>query len=295
MPAHENGNEAELEALEAFVVDPDLERLEELSGQFNLFEAIGATRMEVRHSDFLAFLLDPSQSHGLGDFFLKRLLQKILAGPGRGTEGITPIHLDLMDLGNTSVRREWAHTDILCVNEGNRLVVLIENKIDSGEGEGQLAKYLHEVERAYPRSAAFKTIPLYLTPDGVAPADDESPYVPVDYSLVCKTLDELLETRKSVMGADVVTTINHYVTMLRRRIVSDSEIEILAKKIYEKHRPALELIYLQRPDEQSEWSKRFQDLVKAEDQLDLDHFVRPRIRFVPKEWDAIKPTTLGCS
>ena len=56
-----------LKALEDFVVgNPELEELEALLSQFNLFEAIGAVRMEVRHSDFLAFLLDPAQKHGLG-------------------------------------------------------------------------------------------------------------------------------------------------------------------------------------------------------------------------------------
>lgn len=45
--------------LEAFVVgNPDLERLETLLDQFNMFEAIGAVRQELRHSDFLAFLLN---------------------------------------------------------------------------------------------------------------------------------------------------------------------------------------------------------------------------------------------
>lgn len=55
--------------LEAFVVEnPELEELEALLSQFNLFEAIGAVRMEVRHSDFLAFLLDPSQKHSRRSF-----------------------------------------------------------------------------------------------------------------------------------------------------------------------------------------------------------------------------------
>lgn len=70
---------ADRKALEAFVVDnPELERLEALLAQFNIFEAIGAVRQELRHSDFLAFLLNPQENHGLGDAFIKRLLQKIL-------------------------------------------------------------------------------------------------------------------------------------------------------------------------------------------------------------------------
>jgi hypothetical protein len=47
--------------LEAFIVDnPELERLEDLLSEFNLFEALGAVRQEIRHSDFLSYLLDPT-------------------------------------------------------------------------------------------------------------------------------------------------------------------------------------------------------------------------------------------
>ncbi len=49
--------------LEAFVVDnSDLEQLETHLGQFNIFEAIGAVRQEIRHSDVLAYLLNPRQT-----------------------------------------------------------------------------------------------------------------------------------------------------------------------------------------------------------------------------------------
>jgi LysR family transcriptional regulator, glycine cleavage system transcriptional activator len=46
--------------------------------RLNIFEATGIHRQEIRHSNFLAFLLRPQESHGLGDAFLKRLLQKAL-------------------------------------------------------------------------------------------------------------------------------------------------------------------------------------------------------------------------
>jgi hypothetical protein len=188
-------NDGQIKALEAFVMDRDLERLEGLLRPFNLFEAIGAVHMEVRHSDFLAFLLEPSQKHGLGDLFLKRLLQRILAKNAAGPDAIRPVHIDVMNLSKTTVHREWEHTDIFCVKEDeeNRLIVLIENKIDSGEGEGQLERYLQEVERSYPPSKGFRTIPLFLTPDGDRPSDDR--YMPVGYSTVCKTLEELLEQK----------------------------------------------------------------------------------------------------
>jgi hypothetical protein len=273
------------------VDNPELEQLEATIGQFNLFEAIGAVRMELRHSDFLAYLLDPAQNHGLGDLFLKRLLQKILASTDRAPKGFRPIHVDILDLSKTSVRREWENVDILCVNEDSQLAVLIENKIGSGERKGQLKEYLHAVRQTH---AGFTIIPIFLTPDGNEPLDaSDDQYICVPYSLICDTLSFLLDTRRSMMGPDVFTTINHYVEMLRRHIVSDSEIAKLVRQIYGKHRKALDLIFEHRPDEQFEWSRRLEGMVRADARLYLDHCSKDYVRFIPKEWNTISELNKG--
>jgi hypothetical protein len=67
--------------LEALVVgNRDLEWFEHLLREFNLFEAMGVVRQEIRHSDFVWFLLDPFEAHGLDDTFLKTLLKRALQG-----------------------------------------------------------------------------------------------------------------------------------------------------------------------------------------------------------------------
>jgi hypothetical protein len=54
------------EALKRLIVDePDLERLEDALSDFNVFEAIGEVKRELRHSNFLRFLLDPGKRHAL--------------------------------------------------------------------------------------------------------------------------------------------------------------------------------------------------------------------------------------
>lgn len=61
--------------LEEFVANnDDLERLELLLRKFNLFEALNVVWREEKHSDFLAYLLDPQKNHGLSDRFLKAML-----------------------------------------------------------------------------------------------------------------------------------------------------------------------------------------------------------------------------
>src|SRR5688572_19310271 len=143
--------DSDRKALESFVVDnPDLERLESLLEQFNLFEALGAVHVEVRHSAFLSFLLTPSENHGLGDMFVKRLLQKALTTSTGQSLPITLIDLDIWDLDETIVLREWQNIDILLIDERNQLVVILENKIHSGEHDEQLQRYWQIINQHYP-------------------------------------------------------------------------------------------------------------------------------------------------
>jgi hypothetical protein len=97
--------------LEQFVVNnADLERLESLLNQFNIFEAVGMVRQEIRHSRFLAFLLNPNASHHLGDIFLKTFLKRLLLEANNAT--VSPIEIDVAPLTDTEVRREWKNKEV---------------------------------------------------------------------------------------------------------------------------------------------------------------------------------------
>ena len=50
---------------------------------FGMFgaDAVGMSTQEVKHSAFLAWLLDPNKPHGLGNAVLKLLLEKVRAYP----------------------------------------------------------------------------------------------------------------------------------------------------------------------------------------------------------------------
>ena len=277
----ELGEKEQKHLLEDFVVgNPDLTRLETELAQFNLFEAIGVVRSEVRHSDFLAFLLDPSQNHGLGEFFLKSFLQHTLLSARGGDLALNPIEVDTWDLGDTEVRREWQNIDILLINQRLGFICLIENKIDAGEHSGQLKRYRKIIEHNF---GGFKILPILLSKEGDDPSDEH--YIGIDYSLICQLVEGTLATRKSTLGADVATAIGHYAEMLRRHIVSDSEIIDLAQTIYRKHRQALDIIFEHRPDTQSELSSYLQDLVNATADFVLLRGSKTYTTFVPKSWD----------
>jgi hypothetical protein len=270
----------DLALLESLIVNnPDLERLESLLDQFNIFEALGAVRVELRHSDFLAFLLNPNQSHGLGEVFVKRMLQKALASAPEQSQ-ITPIDLDLYDLDQMLVLREWQNIDILLLDEENRFLTIIENKVGSAEHSDQLRRYRRIARQYYPN---LRQVCLFLTPEGDEPSDEN--YIPIDYLMVAELVEQLVDTRASTLGPDVRTLMTHYSQMLRRHIVSESEIAELCRKIYRKHQRALDLIYEYRPDLQEALRDFLENLVQEQTELDIDHCTKTYVRFVPRDWD----------
>jgi hypothetical protein len=54
-------NTDQLQILQDLIINnPELEQMETLLAQFNIFEALGAVKVERHHSNFLAYLLDPT-------------------------------------------------------------------------------------------------------------------------------------------------------------------------------------------------------------------------------------------
>src|SRR6185312_15652217 len=120
--------------LEQFVVEnDDLLALESEIGRFNIFDALGIARVEIRHSNFLAFILDPAESHGVGQLFLKALVIDLLKRAPTPLRPLSPIELDGIDLRGVDVRREWENIDLLIVSREPSFAILIENKVDSTE------------------------------------------------------------------------------------------------------------------------------------------------------------------
>lgn len=276
-------DDADRHALEALVIDnSDLERLEALLEQFNIFEALGMVRQELRHSEFLAFLCNPVAPHGLGDLVVKQLLQRVLiAGRARALP-ISLFDLDVWDFEHLRVRREWQNIDIVLLDERHRLVVIIENKIDSGEHSGQLQRYWEIAHTHYP---GWRIVGLYLTPAGDLPSDMH--FFPLGYATICAVLEDLVGRRASTLGGDVQTLITHYTQMLRRYIVGDSEIALLCQRLYTRHRRAFDLINQQIVAR----TERRRVLIDRLIRQRADFAIEPGggggrfTRFIPTAWD----------
>lgn len=135
---------------------------------FNIFNVLGLTSDETRtHSAFIAELLDPNGSHGLGDQFLQSFVNTIdcLKSWHFDTQS-AKVHKELSIGGKNEDCSEGGRIDI--VVESNGKAIIIENKIYAGDQEKQLVRYYNYGTKNYSNGIRL----LYLTLNG----DDASEY-----------------------------------------------------------------------------------------------------------------------
>lgn len=231
----------DLAALEQFVMDnDDLLALEERIGRFNIFDSLGIARAEIRHSNFLAWLLDPAESHGQGSLFLRAVLMDLLkTARENGYEcPLSPIELDGEEMRGVEVRREWRNIDLLITCDEPAFVIAVENKVDSTEHSGQLARYRKIVAEYAPRREPMF---VFLTIDGDEPSEDD--WVPYTYADIHRVLTRVRNTNATSIGDDVLAFLDHYLRLVGSRFMEDEKIDELCQRIYKNHRQALELIF----------------------------------------------------
>ncbi len=248
-PASSNQSPQEL-ALQALIMDPDFERLEDLLAEFNLFDVLGIQRRELQHSAFLAWLLNPKESHGLRDYFLRHFLL-YAAAAGRGD--LTPIDVDRWKLTDMDIQvvTERHNIDILIVDTDDEFVCLIENKVGAAEHDDQLSRYLETVETEY---GGLTALPIFLTPDGIEPASesDAERWIPLGYDKVFYMIEHVLKMRGSTISASVASFLEQYKRSLGRYVLQSSDnIDELALQIYNKHRTAIDHIVSAMPARQA--------------------------------------------
>lgn len=231
----------EEKVLQEFLLD--IECLDELlpwTGKFNLFDVLKVSRTEIRHSNMLAWLMDPNENHGLGDAFLKGILQRLMENDLDGKYDVFKILLS--DMYSFSVYREWKNIDILLTSSEEKILVAIENKIGSHEHSNQLNRYRKILETDF---KDYKRVYVFLTPDGEEPSDVANWDV-LTYTDVVEVLEH--HYRQIELQQDVSLMIRNYIEVVRRDIVEDQQLIDICNKIYNKHKKALDLIFEYRTD-----------------------------------------------
>lgn len=270
---------------------PELPQLEALLSNFNIFRVLRAARHEIRHSNMLAWILSPDESHGLGDRFLRRWLMQVVHEAGRDGAmrlGLpSPIEIDALQIKDVAVAREDSNIDLLLsirTANDSTWVICVENKVESRQHTQQLTRYREIVERRF-RHAEHRIFLLLSK----YPEEPNDPYfLRTSYELVASVLGGCLDARRDWIGAEPRMLLDQYLELLKEDFLSDNRAAELARQIYKSHRAAIDFI-LENRNDPVQHATRLMDQIVRESAYDLgivpDRTNKGYVRFVPKEWN----------
>lgn len=224
--------------------------------KYNVFDILNIHRQELRHSDFLAFLMNPKRSGYIAQQFLQNFLSLL-------AQEYPQLNLDFFKIffcnfEQVIVKREYKHIDLLLeIKLSNETyIVVIENKIDSGEQiyedeevKGQLAKYKKIVEAEYKNCVP---IYLFLSPDKRQPS--ESGWTAIDYNLIYSVLCKVnIDTADST----IKTLVQDYKKMIRSqfKMEKDRALREAALQIYNANADIFDFIFESLPNRVEETAK----------------------------------------
>lgn len=229
--------------LEGLLVhSPEFRALEAKLDVFCPFEALGVVGAEIRHSNYLSYILNPHRPHGFGDGLLRPFLMEALRAGAAPSTGLTPLDIHLIDLGNVEIRREWENIDLLITVPQARLVVAMELKIEAQQAENQLKRYRERVDRTWPEDE-WRKLFIFLTKHEEKPHDD---WIPVRLSNLVKVIDDFLPAGPETHPA--YQTLRAYSEMIKRHHMENEELAKLAGAIWSRHSEALLFLMNHQPD-----------------------------------------------
>ncbi|MGJ0310753.1 PD-(D/E)XK nuclease family protein [Aliarcobacter cryaerophilus] len=243
------------EELENFIFDDNvqdiLDKIKNSVMNFNILEITGMGSQEIKHSNILAWMFSNSE-HNLEYKILEDFLKKIVEF-NEVSEATTflkhYIYLPEKDK-NITIYREKDNIDLLIVDNANKVVIAIENKVyanerSDGKDGGQLKNYCKIVDENYKN---FKNkIFIYLTIDKSSPESEENQkiWLNATHEMIGEIVEDILEKQTILPKAEMILT--SYVDLLKRRnIMADKNLEDLCKKIWDKNSKALDILFRYR-------------------------------------------------
>ncbi len=286
-------NETALQALIELWEDPEeLERLGPMAvkrrSEIDIFNVLGLDDSELFHSDFLGWLLDPEGSHGLGENFLRRFLRRSWAKTslraGRHASSTVRREREITLSGSTG------RLDIFILNQSAKFLCAVENKVWSDEGENQLAFYREALEFHYPN---YKRHLVFLTPGGDEPdsPEEREHWNRMSYTDILRMVERTTKEQSKSANADAAALLRQYAVTLRRNIVPEisNDAHTLARKIYRKHKQAIDLIIEHReryePNYPNEGFKMVREAVAERPEWKESKCNNPYARFISADWD----------
>ena len=228
-----------------FIKDDALSKIQNYLDKFNPIKIMRMQDMEIRHSAILAWLLDPQESHGLDDQFLKAFLSTAFSEYDDSELSLKALEISQANMMDAEVRREWKNIDLLVISRQNGWIFIIENKFHSKQGKNQLKDYFDKVDKFFNQSkhGSLTVHGIFLTLHDEEP--DDNRYVKSSYDDICRLLSGLIDKQTRPINDEVRIFINHYLEVLMdatdQNDKKDEMIE-LAGRLYREHRKVLDFV-----------------------------------------------------
>lgn len=157
----------------AEIVQLDKKQKERRGTPFNIFQLLNLTEKETKHSAFIAELLNPKGSHGLGDTFLRAFIDTL--------DCLKEWDFD-PSAAYVQTEKRVGYLNKSCTQGGNIDIwvkshdkaIIIENKINATDRENQLFRYRNYAEKQFSKNKLSDYRLIYLTLYGDEASDNST-------------------------------------------------------------------------------------------------------------------------
>lgn len=206
--------------------------------EFNAFDVLRYSDYEIRHSNVLAWLLTPGETHGVGDAFLRSVGECLRKKKHSGK-------LKRLDMAagfsaeRARVERERDYVDLMVFFEKEpQILLVVENKPcrRTSEHVKQLRRYVKE--QCEERGATYRVQGVLLTasPSGDPKHED---YLHLSWHEVRRLVAALLE-KGCVSSPEVTAFLRQYIDIVDRNILGQGPSSDSFRRLLKDHGPTLE-------------------------------------------------------
>lgn len=279
--------------LKELILDEDFTNLQNLvSEEVNLMEILDVSHRELQHSNFLAWFFNPHESHNLGDFAIKEFIklyyrENQFQDLGLQTK-LSVFDFVQLDFDDLEIKREHKNIDLILLSKKNEFCIVIENKIYSTEGKGQLKKYRSWIETEYPNFKYKIYIFLSLFNQEIS-EEEQDFYLQLDYTHIVKLIKQATQTKNLAEKTRFV--LEQYLQTLKSMLNQNEEIEIIAQNLYQKYKSAFDLVlkYAEPSQRGLLGNNNLLELIKRESSLKLSSSSNSWIYFIPDFLEEMLP------
>ncbi len=212
--------------------------------EVNFFKILKVQHKELSHSDFLAWILDPNENHGLGTSVIEKIYSKF-------EKKVT-----IRNYHSVKVSRELYNTDILVYSQKKYLLMCIENKVEAKPDTEQLERYSEKLKKHYGNLENKLLILLVPSIEDTSQREEirQRNWCILFYSDLIEIIrNAWCENRKSnfpdemCVNIEADLAIKSYINTVERYVMNEKKLKEICTDLYKKHTDVIDLFIANLP------------------------------------------------